>query len=87
VSVVGLTQIVFVLAMSVVLFDHPVNAVTLVGTALVVAPTAWLLTRPRGASATPPDPRAAEPAAPPAGEVEPAIDARTPPLAAPHLRP
>ena len=49
VSVVGLTQIVFALAFDVWLFGHPVNAITLAGTALVVAPTAWLLTRPRGA--------------------------------------
>lgn len=49
VSVVGLTQIVFALGFGVWLFDHRVNAVTLVGTALVIAPTAWLLTRPRSA--------------------------------------
>lgn len=47
VSVVGLTQIVFALAFDVLLFKHPVNAATLIGTALVIAPTAWLLTRPR----------------------------------------
>jgi drug/metabolite transporter (DMT)-like permease len=47
VSVVGLTQIVFALAFGVWLFDHQVNALTLVGTVLVIAPTAWLLTRPR----------------------------------------
>jgi drug/metabolite transporter (DMT)-like permease len=47
VSVVGLTQIVFALAFDVWLFRHPVNAVTLVGIVLVIAPTAWLLTRPR----------------------------------------
>jgi drug/metabolite transporter (DMT)-like permease len=50
VSVVGLTQIVFALAFDVWLFGHPVNAVTLLGTALVIAPTAWLLTRPRAAA-------------------------------------
>jgi len=47
VSVVGLTQIVFALTFDVLLFNHQVNAVTLAGTALVIAPTAWLLTRPR----------------------------------------
>ncbi len=47
VSVVGLTQIVFALAFDVMLFGHPVDAVSLVGTALVIAPTAWLLLRPR----------------------------------------
>lgn len=43
VSVVGLTQIVFALAFGVWLFGHEVNAATLVGTLLVIAPTAWLL--------------------------------------------
>ena len=46
VSVVGLTQIVFALAFDVWLFAHPVDALTLLGTTLVIAPTAWLLTRP-----------------------------------------
>jgi drug/metabolite transporter (DMT)-like permease len=45
VSVVGLAQIVFVLGFDVWLFGRQVNAVTLLGTALVIAPTAWLLTR------------------------------------------
>jgi len=47
VSVIGLTQIVFALAFDIWLFDRQVNAATLAGTALVIAPTAWLLTRPR----------------------------------------
>jgi drug/metabolite transporter (DMT)-like permease len=47
VSVVGLTQIVFALVFDVLLFNHPITAATLMGTALVIAPTAWLLTRPR----------------------------------------
>ncbi len=47
VSVVGLTQIVFALGFGVWLFDHQVNWLTLAGTVLVIAPTAWLLTRPR----------------------------------------
>ncbi|MCE9560922.1 MAG: DMT family transporter [Planctomycetes bacterium] len=47
VSVVGLTQIVFGLAFGVALFKHEVNRLTLVGTVLVIAPTAWLLTRER----------------------------------------
>jgi drug/metabolite transporter (DMT)-like permease len=47
VSVVGLTQIVFALAFGVALFDHKVNELTLLGTVLVIAPTAWLLTRKR----------------------------------------
>ena len=45
VSVVGLMQIVFVLAMCAWAFDRTVNATALVGTALVIAPTAWLLTQ------------------------------------------
>lgn len=47
VSVVGLTQIVFVLVLCAIAFGRPVNAVAVLGTALVVAPTAWLLTRAR----------------------------------------
>ncbi|MBM3983216.1 MAG: DMT family transporter [Planctomycetes bacterium] len=50
VSVVGLTQIVFVMGLSVWLFGHEVNATALVGTALVIAPTAWLLSRPKATS-------------------------------------
>jgi drug/metabolite transporter (DMT)-like permease len=46
VSVIGLTQIVFALAFDVWLWNRGVNALTLVGTVLVIAPTAWLLTRP-----------------------------------------
>jgi drug/metabolite transporter (DMT)-like permease len=61
VSVVGLTQIVFALAFGVWLFDHRVNALTLVGTVLVIAPTAWLLTRPRDVAPHPPAAAAGEP--------------------------
>ena len=50
VSVVGLTQIVFALGFDVLLFDHGMNAITIAGTVLVIAPTAWLLTRPRVAA-------------------------------------
>ncbi|HEY1187520.1 MAG TPA: DMT family transporter [Gemmata sp.] len=52
VSVVGLTQIVFVTVLCVCAFDRRVNAITVLGTALVIAPTAWLLTRPRATSET-----------------------------------
>ena len=45
VAVVGLTQIVMGLALGVWLWDHPVDEVTVLGTLLVIAPTAWLLTR------------------------------------------
>jgi drug/metabolite transporter (DMT)-like permease len=50
VSVVGLTQIVFALACDTLLFDREVNALTLAGTVLVIAPTAWLLMQSRGAT-------------------------------------
>jgi drug/metabolite transporter (DMT)-like permease len=50
VSVVGLTQIVFVLAMSAWAFNRTVNGVALLGTVLVIAPTAWLLTQPKSTS-------------------------------------
>jgi drug/metabolite transporter (DMT)-like permease len=66
VSVVGLTQIVFALAFDVWLWNRGVNAITLVGTLLVIAPTAWLLTRPQKGVGTPkPDP---SPTPPPRGE-------------------
>jgi drug/metabolite transporter (DMT)-like permease len=43
VSVVGLSQVVFALALDVLLFGHDCNPTTFVGMALVLAPTAWLL--------------------------------------------
>ena len=43
VAVVGLTQIVFAMGFDVVLWRRTFDAVTLVGIALVVAPTAWLM--------------------------------------------
>lgn len=43
VSVVGLSQIVMGLAFDAYLWHREVDAVTLLGTALVIAPTAWLL--------------------------------------------
>ena len=46
VSVVGLTQIVMVLGLDAWLWKREVNAMTILGTLLVFAPTAWLLTRP-----------------------------------------
>ena len=46
VSVVGLSQIVMALGFDAWLWGREVNAVALAGTALVIAPTAWLLTRP-----------------------------------------
>jgi drug/metabolite transporter (DMT)-like permease len=47
VSVVGLTQIVMALGFDAWLEGREINAVTVVGTLLVIAPTAWLLTRPQ----------------------------------------
>lgn len=52
VSVVGLTQIVFVIGLDAWAFGRGVNSVTAAGTALVIAPTAWLLGRPRATKAT-----------------------------------
>jgi drug/metabolite transporter (DMT)-like permease len=43
VSVVGLSQVVFALALDVLLFGYQANPTALVGMALVLAPTAWLL--------------------------------------------
>jgi drug/metabolite transporter (DMT)-like permease len=45
VSVVGLTQILFAMVLDVLLWGRTFNAVTLVGMALIVAPTAWLMAR------------------------------------------
>lgn len=45
VSVVGLTQIVFGMALDAYLFEHRFGPMKVLGTALVVAPTAWLLMR------------------------------------------
>ena len=58
VSVVGLMQIVFVMAMCAWAFDREVNSIALVGTALVIAPTAWLLTQSRAADDAKPGPGA-----------------------------
>jgi hypothetical protein len=45
-------QIVFVMVMCAWAFDRSVNAVAVVGTALVIAPTAWLLMRPKATANT-----------------------------------
>ena len=47
VSVIGLTQIVFALTFDVCFLDTQLTGVMVLGTLLVVAPTAWLLTRPK----------------------------------------
>jgi len=70
VAVVGLTQIVMGLAVGVWLWDHPVNAMTLLGTALVIAPTAWLLTRPAAIDVHDPDPGEPAPVNAPASDSE-----------------
>ena len=69
VAVVGLTQIVMGLVIGVWLWpaQHPVNAMTILGTALVIAPTAWLLTRPAAADVHDPDPGEPQPVS----EIEP----------------
>jgi drug/metabolite transporter (DMT)-like permease len=61
VSVVGLMQIVFVMAMCVWAFDRHVNGLALVGTVLVIAPTAWLLAQSKATSAAPKADELAEP--------------------------
>jgi drug/metabolite transporter (DMT)-like permease len=47
VSVIGLTQIVFALAFDVAIFHRTLRPLTLLGMALVLAPTAWLMLRRR----------------------------------------
>ncbi|HYH65923.1 MAG TPA: DMT family transporter [Urbifossiella sp.] len=54
VSVVGLSQIVMGLAFDAWLWGREVNGVALVGTALVIAPTAWLLVREASRGREPP---------------------------------
>ncbi|MFN0108470.1 MAG: DMT family transporter, partial [Blastocatellia bacterium] len=43
ISVVALTQILFGLIFDVVIWNHRVNAISLLGMALVIVPTAWLI--------------------------------------------
>jgi drug/metabolite transporter (DMT)-like permease len=45
VAVIGLSQVVLSLGLDVLLFDHGVSALTLLGMGLVVGPTAWVLVR------------------------------------------
>ncbi|MBN9121000.1 MAG: DMT family transporter [Planctomycetes bacterium] len=88
VSVVGLTQIVFVMAMCVWAFDRTVNGLALVGTALVVAPTAWLLAQPKATSAVPKGAGApAEPRREPDPKSEVKARAVGSPFPTPQLRP
>ncbi len=91
VSVVGLMQIVFVMVMCVWAFDRTVNTIALVGTGLVIAPTAWLLTRPKATSAVKPNPaHTLPPATPqPAPNRTPASgsNSENTPLATSQLRP
>lgn len=95
VSVVGLMQIVFVMALSWFIFNHPVNTIAIVGTILVIAPTGWLLLQPkatsevaRAAHATVHQATAVPPSPP-----EKKRDSKTesgsirPPLSTPQLRP
>jgi drug/metabolite transporter (DMT)-like permease len=56
VSVIGLTQIVFALSFDVWYFGREVYTSTLIGTALVIAPTAWLLVQSRSAQKMNPEP-------------------------------
>ncbi|MDB5313575.1 MAG: EamA-like transporter family protein [Gemmataceae bacterium] len=65
VSVVGLTQIVMALGFDAWLWDREVDGVTLLGTLLVIAPTAWLLTRSTSGTADHLDARGQGPGASP----------------------
>lgn len=92
VSVVGLTQIVFVMAMCVIVFARPFNTITIIGTILVIAPTAWLLSRPKATSETPvsnePTPDApTRPHPEPKREFEVEPDSSDTPFTTPQLRP
>ena len=62
VAVLGLTQVVFAMGLDVVLWHRVLSPASLAGTALVVAPTAWLLAR-SGGRAPAPSPPAAGPVA------------------------
>lgn len=62
VSVVGLTQIVMALAFDAFLWDREVNTVAVIGTLLVITPTAWLLTRPAPVDTHDPEPGEPQPA-------------------------
>lgn len=68
VSVVGLTQIVIALVFDVVLWNRAVDFATVIGTALVIAPTAWLLTRPAPVDVHDPEPGEPKPVALPTTE-------------------
>jgi drug/metabolite transporter (DMT)-like permease len=84
VSVIGLTQIVFALVFDAWYFGREVNdARTLIGTALVIAPTAWLLTQSRP-SAHNPEQMTSE--TPPKEAVEKQAKPTAPPLSASTTR-
>jgi drug/metabolite transporter (DMT)-like permease len=87
VSIVGLTQIVFALVFDAWLWGRPVNAVTILGTLLVIAPTAWLLSQPVPGSHEPTG--EATPNAPLADARGPAAPSRdiSEPIETPGLRP
>jgi drug/metabolite transporter (DMT)-like permease len=70
VAVVGLTQIVFAMALDVALFDKSFDGLTILGVALVLTPTAWVVVRRR---AQPP----AVPASPVAEGTRPRRERRT----------
>lgn len=53
VSVVGLTQVGFTMVLEIIFLDRTYSVITLVGMALVLAPTAWLLTHPASRSPAP----------------------------------
>ena len=68
VSVVGLTQIVIALVFDAILWGRVVDIVTVVGTVLVIAPTAWLLTRPAPVDVHDPEPGEPQPVVQPSSQ-------------------
>ena len=74
VSVVGLSQVVFTLQIDVVVSHHQVTPIALIGTLLILAPTAWVMLEPRRRAPAAPKPAGSSPelalAADPTGKSE-----------------
>jgi drug/metabolite transporter (DMT)-like permease len=87
VSVVGLTQIVIALVFDVWLWNRAVEFVTVIGTVLVIAPTAWLLTRPAPVDVHDPEPGEPQPVVLPDTEPSRPEQSAPEPPATPSLQP
>jgi len=61
VSVVGLSQVVFTLIIDVVVSHHRVTPIALIGTLLILAPTAWVMLEPRRRAPAAPKPAGSSP--------------------------